>query len=293
MQNVGIIGIGQMGMPMARNLLRSKYRLTIYARRKSKAKPLEKLGANLVESPRLLAASSDVVLLSLPSPEVVREVVLGNDGVAFGLKRGGVVIDTSTIDPKTGTEISLKMKRRRLHYLDSPVSGGPEGAERATLTFMVGGEREVFEQCRSIFEALGKNVFYLGQSGSGQGTKLINQLLVASNTLSSAEAVQLAQALKLDLRKVIDVIKVSAGDSFIFRRVADRMSKRQFGSGWQTYLLQKDIGLILDICSKYHLPAVSASSAFGVFSESLEVGLGKVDSASVIKILEKQRRETS
>ena len=154
---------------------------------------------------------------------------------------------------------------------------------------MVGGKRETFEKCSEIFRVLGKNIFYMGDSGSGSAAKLVNQLLVASNSLASAEAMQLATALGLDSRKIIDVISTSAGDSFAFRRASKKIADKEFGEGWQTYLLEKDLRLLLKTSSDLGLPSISARTSLDVFSKAVKEGLGKVDSASVIKVLDEMK----
>lgn len=291
MEKVGLVGVGQMGLPMGKNLLRAGYAVPIFARRREAANPLLALGATFSDSPAQLMEESEFVLLCLPTPNDVRQVIFGNHGLAYGLNiRGKVVIDSSTIDPGSTREIARRLRSLGIEYLDAPVSGGPEGASNATLTFMVGGKRDAFEKTSGLFRSMGKNVFYLGESGAGTGAKLVNQLLVASNTLAAAEAMQLSQALGLDRKQVIEVIKTSAGDSFAFRRVAPKIANSDFGSGWQTYLLEKDLRLLLETSDALGLPSISVKSAHEIFSKSLERGLGNVDSASVIQVLKEMKK---
>ncbi len=291
-KSLGLIGIGQMGMPMGQNLLKAGFALTVYARNKTAVKPLLDLGAVLVDSPKQVIDNSDVVILALPAPKDVKEVAFGLGGLAASENRKGkTVIDTSTIYPKSAREIAEKLETNGINYLDSPVSGGPEGAANATLTFMVGGKGDVFQKCDSVFKAVGKNVFFMGPSGSGSGAKLVNQLLVSSNTLAAAEAMQLSLALGLDSRQIVDVIKTSAGDSFAFRRVAPKIASHNFGEGWQTWLLEKDLKLLIETEADQGLPGISVKSALGVFSESVKSGQGSVDSSSVINVLDKMKKQ--
>ncbi len=286
LERLGIIGTGQMGRPMAENLLAAGRELTVYGRRKESSDYLVSRGAKSASSPSELASDCDAVILSLPTPEVVRDIIMGKNGLVLGLRRGAVVIDTSTIDPGTARSIYAKLSRRGIHLLDSPVSGGPEGARAATLTFMVGGEESVFRRCLPIFKDLGRNIFYMGRSGSGQATKLVNQLLVSAHTLAAAEAVLYASSQMLNLNKVRRVIETSAGDSFVFRRAAPHMISHEFGKGWQVFNLYKDLGLILKTSSAISSGLGTPKEAYRVFEEAMKKGLGKTDSASIIKLLE-------
>jgi 3-hydroxyisobutyrate dehydrogenase len=294
MKSIGLIGIGQMGMPMGMNLLTAGYALNIFARNKNAAGTLLEKGARFCENPRQVADESETVLLCLPTPKDVTEVIFGNEGIALGdHTKIRIIIDSSTIDPKSTRNIYSKLETIGIEYLDAPISGGPEGATNATLTFMVGGNRDAFEKGNDVFRALGKNIFYMGSSGSGTGAKLVNQLLVSSNTLASAEAMQLAAALGVDSTQIIDVIKTSAGDSFAFRRVAPKIASQNFGSGWQTWLLEKDLRILLQTEKELGLPSVSVKASSEVFSEAVKSGLGNVDSSSVIKVLEKMKPQSN
>jgi len=285
MKELGYIGLGKMGKPMARNLLRAGFPLTVYSRSRPPVDELVREGAVSASSPKEVGSRAEIVILSLPSTEAVKEVVLNETGVARGMEHGGVIIDTSTIDPQSARNISDQLQERGIHFLDAPVSGGPEGAEKATLTFMVGGNEVVLNACLDVFNVLGRSVFHMGETGAGQGTKLVNQLLVTTNTVATAEAVKFATSLNLDLGKVLKVIEVSAGDSFVFQRAAPKMITQDFGSGWQTYLMHKDLGLIQETASRLQLQLSLPSYTIKVFSRAMELGLGKVDSASIIKAL--------
>ena len=277
---------------MGKNLLKAGFALTVFARNKTALKPLTDLGAVSVSSPREVIDRSEIVVLSLPAPKDVTQIVFGNGGLATSENAiGKTIIDTSTIDTKSARDIANKLEALGTHYLDAPVSGGPEGATNGTLSFMVGGKKDVFQNCDSVFKAMGKNIFYMGPSGSGSGAKLVNQLLVASNTLAAAEAMQLSLALGLDSKQIVEVIKTSAGDSFAFRRVAPKIASRNFGEGWQTWLLEKDLNLLLETEADQGLPGVSVKSAINVFSESVKSGQGNVDSSSVINVLDKMKSE--
>jgi 3-hydroxyisobutyrate dehydrogenase-like beta-hydroxyacid dehydrogenase len=271
-----------MGKPMARNLIRSGFGVTVYNRSAPPVTELSREGAKVASSPSEVGMASDVVLLSLPSTDSVREVVLGAKGIVEGMKAPGVIIDTSTIDPEASRSIGKRLAEKGLRFLDAPVSGGPEGAAKATLTFMVGGPKDVFDECQEVFRTLGSNIFYMGESGSGQATKLVNQLLVTVHTLATAEGLKLGAGQGLDLEKVVEVIRTSAGDSFVFRRAGPAMISREFGSGWQTWVMNKDLGLILDSASQMNLELSLAKVTAQTFAKAVERGLGKTDSAAII-----------
>jgi 3-hydroxyisobutyrate dehydrogenase-like beta-hydroxyacid dehydrogenase len=294
LKSFGLIGIGKMGKPMGENLLKAGYALTVFARNKEASIPLIEKGAKAADSPRKLIEETDIVVLSLPAPKDVSEVIFGNLGLATGRRvEGRTIIDTSTIDPRTSRLIARRLEAIGINYLDAPVSGGPEGAANASLTFMVGGKKEIFEECADLFEAMGKNIVYMGATGTGTGAKLVNQLLVASNTLAGAEAMQLSMALGLDSQRIIDVIKTSAGDSFAFRRVAPKIAEGEFGSGWQTWLLEKDLNLLVQTEADLGLPSISVKSSREVFSKAVSEGYGNVDSSSVIKTLDKMKTKSN
>jgi 2-hydroxy-3-oxopropionate reductase len=163
MKSIGLIGIGQMGMPMGKNLLRAGYNLTVYARRVGVALPLLELGAKLVKSPKLVSENSEAIVLALPAPQDVIEIIFGNEAITSGLTPGKTIIDTSTIDPKSSIEIAKRLDMIDADYLDSPVSGGPEGATKALLTFMVGGRKEDFERCSGSLQSTGQEHLLYGR----------------------------------------------------------------------------------------------------------------------------------
>ena len=283
--NLGFIGLGHMGKPMARNLLKANYSLTVYNRSKESVKELVGEGASEALSPKELAERSDIVILSLPSPEVVKEVILGYDGLVSGKKNLHVIIDTSTTDPESAREIEKELAKEEIDFIDAPVSGGPEKATEATLTFMVGGKPQVFKECLSVLSVIGKNIFYMGSSGAGQGTKLVNQILVSSNIVSTAEAIKFGKAAGLDIEKVVEVIETSAGDSFMFRKTARKMANGDFSGGWLTYLMEKDTKLIIETSRKLNVTMSMPPITHQKFSASVRSGNGQKDVSSVIDVI--------
>ena len=219
MERIGFIGTGVMGKPMAANLLRAGHPLAILKRDPEKDLPLLALGASSQESSEELARMSDLIILMLPDTKTVESVLFGNLGVASGLKTGTIVIDMSTISPAETVRFSSRLAAIGYDLLDAPVSGGEKGAEAGTLGIMVGGTRRSFDACYKIFSAMGNIITYTGLSGCGQKTKLVNQLVGATNLLGAVEGIRLARDAGLNLEATLIGIATTAIE---YRTVATR-----------------------------------------------------------------------
>ena len=206
---IGFVGLGVMGKRMAKNLMKGGYELVVHNRSAPAVEEMVNLGAVAAAYPHALARECQMVFLSLPNTGEVKDVVLGRRGLVHGLSSGGIVIDTSTVDPEATVQIADELKKRGCYFLDAPVSGGPEGAEAATLSIMVGGEASAFGKCKGILETLGKSVFYLGGSGSGQKMKLVNQALCSSYFLVVADAFRLSKKMGVNEEDMLKVISTS------------------------------------------------------------------------------------
>ncbi len=286
-KKIGFIGLGVMGKPMAKNLLNAGYRLTVHNRSSKPVKELVAIGAKPASTPREVAEASNIVITSLPSTSEVRDVILGENGIIKSIQPKNIIIDTSTIDPLASKHIAEELGKKDAYFLDAPVSGGPEKAEKATLTFMIGGEKHVMDECIEIFHVLGMKIFYVGLSGSGEIVKLINQILVGLNFVTVSEALILSIKAGVDPKILYEVIKTSAGNSVIFERAIPQMIRREFGQGFQTRLLHKDLGLILDLSSNLSIPMIFTSLAKQIFTSAMNLGLDHKDAASVIEVFEK------
>jgi 3-hydroxyisobutyrate dehydrogenase-like beta-hydroxyacid dehydrogenase len=275
-----------MGMPMTRRLLKVGYKPRVYDLFKEPVETISKEGAIKTASARELSETSDVILLSLPDGEGVTQALFGENGALEGARKGSVIIDTITVGPSYARRIATKLQEKGVKMLDAPVSGGPEGATNGTLSIMVGGERQVFEDCLEILRVLGEHIFYMGDVGSGQSTKLVNQILVGVNVVGACEALMFASAQGLDLEKVADVIKASAGDSWMFRRAAPQIISDVFLSGFATFLVHKDLGLALGETAKIRGPMTLCSVARELLGANLRIGNDRIDVASVVKVLE-------
>ena len=284
---IGFIGIGSMGKPMSINLLRAGYELTVYDIRKEAMKALIRSGAKAATSPKEVAQASDIVLTSLPTPEALEDVVLGADGVLEGARKGGILIDTSTVSPSTIKKIWTEAKERGLMVLEAPVSGGVIGAEAGTLTVIVGGDRPVFERCHEILKVLGKNIYHVGDIGSGNTVKLVNNLISLVNVVVLSEGMVLGVKAGIEPETLHNVIKVSSGRSYALEvKLPRHISKGEFKQGFALELACKDLGLALDLGREIGVPLFVTSVARQIYELARARGMSRLDHTAVITLLE-------
>jgi 3-hydroxyisobutyrate dehydrogenase len=257
---LGFIGLGNMGKPMAANLLKAGHQLMVYDIRKEAARELLDGGAVWADSPKKVAEKSEVVLTSLPGPGEVEEVALGVNGILAGSPKGSAYIDLSTNSPAVIKKIAIAAKEKGVAVLDAPVSGGIPGAKARTLAIMVGGDKMTFDRCSELFKAIASNVFYVGEIGSGNAIKLINAMMLFVNLYGSVECLLLAKKLGLDLKTVFEVIKESSGDSFSFHQKLPRsVLVGNFEPGFALRLAYKDIDLGTRMAREAEVPIILAS----------------------------------
>ena len=289
---VGFIGIGVMGRPMTLNLLKAGHHVTIFARHPAKAEVQEVLqaGAMQAPSPRAVAMASDIVITMLPnSPEVI-EVVTGEQGILAGARKGLIIVDMSTIAPATSRELGASAASRGVHLLDAPVSGGSQGAINGTLTIMVGGEKEIFEQVRPVLESMGKpeNIFYVGTQGAGEVVKLVNNILVGTIAASIAESFVLGVKAGADVETMAKIIGVSAGASWqLSTQFPLRAFNGSFQPGFMTDLLHKDLGLALELAAENQTSVPMTALSRQLYEMARAAGYGREDYTSLLKVLEK------
>ena len=239
---VGFIGLGNMGQPMAANILRAGHELTIHDTRRQTGRDLEAAGATWAENARIVAVRSEVVLSSLPDGEAVEDVVLGDDGVFAGLAGGSTCVDTSTVAPAVMRRISALGAERGIRVLDAPVSGGIVGARDGTLTLFVGGESEDLRRVRPVLACVGDNIVYAGPAGSGNVVKLINNLMMFVNFVGACEGVAMGARAGIDLNLLLDAVNASMGQSRILERTLSLyLNDGRMGS--TADLAVKDMGL--------------------------------------------------
>ncbi|MGE0881060.1 MAG: NAD(P)-dependent oxidoreductase [Acidimicrobiia bacterium] len=242
---IGWIGTGVMGTSMCGHLLRHGYAVTVTTRSPAKAESLLADGAEWAPTAREVAAASDIVFSMVGFPDDVRDVLLGSDGALAGAGPGAVLVDMTTSEPALAVEIASVAGAAGVHALDAPVSGGDIGARNATLSIMVGGPSEVFEAVRPCFEAMGQTIVLQGDHGTGQHTKMVNQILVASTMVAMTEALLYAYRMGLDVEKVLASVSSGAAGSWALSNLAPRVVAGNFAPGFYVDHLVKDLGIAL------------------------------------------------
>jgi 3-hydroxyisobutyrate dehydrogenase len=286
-KKVGFVGMGIMGVPMARNLMKAGFEVTVYNRTASKCKELVDEGAGQAATPAEAAAKSDATITIVSDTPDVEEVILGEKGIIQSARKGSIVIDMSTISPKATKKMASALKEEGIGMLDAPVSGGDIGAINGTLTIMVGGETSDYERAVPLFEAMGKTVTHVGPSGSGQSTKLCNQCLVAINLVAVCEALLLAKKSGLDLQKSFRVLTGGAANSFQLEKLGPRIAEGDHVPGFMIKLLQKDLRLVVEAAAEGELPIPATVFAQQMFSAVAAEGGGELGTQGVIRAFEK------
>jgi len=289
MEKIGFIGLGIMGKPMAKNLLKAGFDLTFYARRPEVVSEMEEAGATAVCSSREVAQQADIIITIVTADPEVREVVLGEDGVLEGASSGKLIVDMSTISPLTIQEIAAAAAVKGVRVVDAPVSGGDVGAVDGTLTIIAGGEAGDIERCRSLFAAMGKeeNIFHVGPLGVGQTVKIVNQVIGGVNMAMIAEGLCMGVKAGADPEIMRQVISVSSGNSTLFQmRVADFLIKGEFAPGFMLDLMKKDVGLAVGLGREMNLAMPIAAVAYQMFALASSLGAGSEDFSAVCKAAE-------
>ena len=285
---VGFIGLGNMGKPMATNVLKAGFELTVHDIRPEPVAELVAAGAREGRSPREVARASEVVCTSLPRPSDVEQVVLGKGGVLRGAKRGSLVVDMSTNSPQVIQRIAAAAADAGVEVLDAPVTGGIRGARKATLTIMVGGSQQGFEHCRPVLAAMGSSIYHMGAVGMGNVAKLTNNLLALTNCLAAMEGMVMGVKAGLDVQKLYDVIHSGSGNSFIFENFFPYIV---FKGRWEppTFsidLVIKDLTLAVEEAERGGVPVPLARLAVERYKQAAARGLGGKDIGAAITLLE-------
>ena len=283
---VGFVGLGIMGAPMARNLIKAGFHVTVYNRTRSRTEGLVSAGAKRADSPAEAATEADVVITIVSDTPDVEEVILGEQGVIEGIRPDAVVIDMSTISPQATRRIAERLREKKVHMLDAPVSGGEQGAIDGTLSIMVGGEAQIFERCLPVFNAMGRSVTHVGPTGMGQTAKLMNQILVTGTLNAVVEALVFAQKSGVDLEKALGAVTGGAAGSWQLANLAPRITRRDFRPGFMIDLMQKDLGLVLEAAAAMGVPLPTTSLVHQMYYALQTRGEGKSGTQALVKYLE-------
>ena len=284
---VGFIGLGRMGLPMARNLLRAGFPLVVHNRSPGNVGLIASEGAIPAENPAEVARSSDIILTCLPDVPAVEQVFLGTGGLLPAIRTGQLLIDHSTVGPATSQQIAREASQAGASFLDAPISGGVERAANATLTIMVGGDRSAFDTALPVMEAMAAKVSYVGASGAGSVVKLVNQLMVGIHSLAAAEALVLGAKGGADPEMLVEIIQTSWGQSFMMERNGPTIIHRNFsGERAQVRTILKDLNLIQTFARTVDAPIPAGEQATQVFQEANDKGLAGHDLAAIVMLLE-------
>ncbi|MBA5710029.1 NAD(P)-dependent oxidoreductase [Bacillus velezensis] len=245
-KTVGFIGLGVMGNSMASHILEAGYPVLVYTRTKQKAEEILNKGAVWQETVKDLSEKADIIITMVGYPSDVEEIYLGENGILRQAKEGAFVIDMTTSKPSLAKKIAEKAKEKSIHALDAPVSGGDIGARNGTLAIMAGGEKEAFEACLPLFSVMGENIQYQGPAGSGQHTKMCNQIAIAAGMVGVAEAMAYAEKSGLNPEQVLKSITTGAAGSWSLSNLAPRMLKGDFAPGFYVKHFIKDMGIALE-----------------------------------------------
>jgi 3-hydroxyisobutyrate dehydrogenase len=289
---IGLIGLGIMGAPMARNLLKAGFPVNVATRTPGKAEKFAADNSSLgkvsaFETPAEVAAASEIIVtIVTDSPDVVA-VARGDQGIFSTAKPGTIVIDMSTISPQITRELAEEAKSRGMFWLDAPVSGGEKGAIEGTLTIMVGGDPEALERARPVLNAMGKRITHFGPAGNGQSAKLCNQIMTAVNLLAVCEALTFGAKAGLDLSTLHQALTGGAANSWALEVLGKKMIERDFKPAFMVRLQQKDLRLVLDASDANHTPLPAASLAHQLFAAVEAEGRGDDGTQSLLRVFER------
>lgn len=292
MATIGFIGVGNMGGPMARNLLKAGHRLTAFDLSAPALHAVVEAGATAAESAAAAARNAEIVITMLPSGQQVREVYLGETGMLAAAAAGTVLIDCSTIDMDSARLVAKAAEDAGFSFLDAPVSGGVGGAEAGTITFMCGGRAEVFARIKPVLEAMGAKAVLAGDPGSGQAAKVCNNMLLAISMIGTCEAFVLGEKLGLDPQKLFDIVSTSSGQCWSLTRycpvpgpVPDSPANRDYAGGFATALMLKDLTLAQSAAQSAGAATPLGAEALQLYTLFAAWGHAGIDFSGIIKML--------
>jgi 3-hydroxyisobutyrate dehydrogenase len=284
---VGFIGVGNMGNPMASNVLKASFPMTVFDLNPRAMENLIQAGARRAGSAREVVERSEIVLTSLPASPDVEATYLDPGGLVDRARPGTILIDLSSVLPSTPRKIEPRAKERGVHFLEAPVSGGVSGARAATLAIMVGGEASALERARPVLRAIGPNIFHVGPVGAGNTVKAINNMMACVNALAMMEGLALGVKAGLDPMTIYEVVKASSGGSKALERIPRALMPRKFEPGFKVQLMNKDLETFTTIAKELHVPVSFANVAQRYQQAALAAGLGEHDTSVVMTIIER------
>jgi 2-hydroxy-3-oxopropionate reductase len=286
MFKVGYIGLGLMGKPICRNIMKAGFPLVVHNRSRAAMDELAAVGAQTAATPAEVARQVDIVFTNLPDSPDVEKVVLGENGILSGCHGGLIFVDNSTIKPATARLIAEKLAEHGIGALDAPVSGGEIGAINGTLTIMVGGDENALATVRPVFEAMGKTITHIGGPGSGQIAKAANQIMVSAQMIAMGELLVFAQKAGADPRKVVEAIKGGSAQCWTLDVKPPRLFAGNRTPGFKARMQAKDLNIILETAREFIIPLPATSLGSQLFNAMVSEGLGELDNSAVITVLE-------
>ncbi len=280
---VGVVGLGTMGAPMARHLIAAGHQVTVWNRTRAKEEPLAALGAARAGSPAEAADGMDAVLTCVSDDPDLRAVVLGDQGVGQTLPSGAVLVDCSTASPSLARDLAWELAEGGRMFVDAPVSGGSEGAEKGTLTVFVGGSEDSVARAMPVLRTFGARITHLGEAGSGQAAKAVNQVVLAGAYAGVAEGIVLAERFGLPFERLLPALSAGAADSWVLRQRADNMVRGAYPLGFRTSLHLKDVRIALREAAAMDLPLEVASLVAGIEEKLVEAGFGDEDVSNLAR----------
>jgi len=284
---IGFIGLGIMGKPMSKNLLKKGYELVIMDRNPAVLNEVAALGAEIADTPKVVAEKTDIIITMLPNSPHVKDAVLGENGVIDGAKRGAVLIDMSSIAPLVSREVSAKLAEKGVEMLDAPVSGGEPKAIDGTMSVMVGGKKDVFDKCYPVMDAMAGSVVYTGGIGAGNTTKLANQIIVALNIAAVSEALVLATKAGVEPELVYQAIRGGLAGSTVLDAKAPLMLDRKFEPGFRIDLHIKDLANVLETSHEMNVSLPLTASVMEIMQALKADDMGDLDHGSLVRYYEK------
>ncbi len=286
MKKIGFIGLGTMGLPMAQNLLNAGFELVVYNRTKEKAAPLLAQGAVFANSPSEVARNVEAVFTMVTADAALEEVIEGKNGIAVGAPKGLIVIDSSTVSPLTSTRLAKVLEKQGIDILDAPVSGSEPHAKQGSLAFMVGGKKNVFDQCEKLFAATGKQAFYMGDHGAGSQTKLAINTIVAINITALSEGTVLAQKAGIDPSLFLQVVQSGGAKSGVGEFKGPKIVAHDFQPQFAISLMLKDLRLAGAMASDLQMPTPLLGIVRELMQTAVAKGFGQEDMMSIVKCYE-------